>query len=275
MHSMIGATNFAPVANPYFSRLEGGPAAATYHSDAATGGPWAAHLQHGGPPAALLVAVAEQLATEHGRTDLAARRLAAEFVGPVPVGDVSVDASIARSARTAVLVDATLSAHGRVCVHARIWLVRRADTTAIAPPVPDPDSPPTHLPGLDGSFPYADSIEWRLVRGSLRRPGPGVVWARPDRHILDALPMSSLQRACLIGDSASGISAELDWTRWSFLNVDLDVHLARSIVGDWVQLDAVTQLGADGSAVARSTVSDLAGPVGATLQTLVVEPRQP
>jgi len=272
---MIGTTNFAPVANPYFSLLEGGPAAATYHSDPATAGPWAPHLQHGGPPVALLVAVAEQLVAGHaGRTDLVALRTAAEFVGPVPVTDVTVEATVARSARTAALVDATLVANGRVCLHARVWLVLHADTSQVAHPVPPPSDPPSGLPNLDASFPYADSIEWRLIRGGLHVPGPGVVWARPDRPILAGLTMTSLQRACLVGDSASGISAELDWTQWSFLNIDLDVHLARPMTGDWLQIDAATQLGPSGSGLARSTLSDLSGPVGATLQKLVVEPHR-
>jgi hypothetical protein len=161
-----------------------------------------------------------------------------------------------------------------VCLHARIWLVRVADTAGIAPPVPPEAAVPEDLPGLDGTFPYADSIEWRRVRGGLGTPGPGVVWARPARAILDGIALSGLQRACLIGDSASGISSELDWTQWSFLNIDLTVHLARPPAGDWLHLDAVTQLGPVGSALARSTLSDVSGPVGATLQTLVLEPRR-
>ncbi len=79
----------------------------------------------------------------------------------------------------------------------------------------------------------------------------------------------------LIADSGNGLSSELDWAQWSFLNVDLDVHLARPLLGEWVLLDAVTQLGAHGSALARSTISDRHGVVGAGLQTLVVAPVRP
>jgi Thioesterase-like superfamily len=91
--------------------------------------------------------------------------------------------------------------------------------------------------------------------------------------ILAGLSMSGLQRAVLVGDSASGISAELSWQTWSFLNIDLQVHLARPVEGEWLLMDAVTQLGPAGSALARSTLSDARGPVGATLQTLVLAPR--
>jgi hypothetical protein len=76
----------------------------------------------------------------------------------------------------------------------------------------------------------------------------------------------------LLADSASGISAELSWDQWSFANVDLDLHLFRIGTGDWLLVDAVTQLGA-GVAMTRSRLADLAGDVGAGLQTLLVRPR--
>jgi hypothetical protein len=42
--------------------------------------------------------------------------------------------------------------------------------------------------------------------------------------------------------------------------------------GEWLLLDAATQIGASGSALARSTMSDTRGLLGAGLQTLVVAP---
>ena len=84
--------------------------------------------------------------------------------------------------------------------------------------------------------------------------------------------LSGLQRAALLADSASGISAELSWDDWSFANVDLDLHLFRTGTGDWLLVDAVTRLGA-GVALTRSRLADLAGDVGAGLQTLLVRPR--
>ena len=256
----------------YFTHIEGPWAFGRYFADAATGGPWSPGLQHGGPPGALLVLIAEGLAAEHtGRSDLVALRLAAEYIRPVPVGEVRVSADVVRVARTAVLVDVTLSDTDRVCLHGRVWLVRIADTSEIAPPLADPALPPADLPGQPADFPYARSLEWRTVSGGLDQRGPGIAWARPNRPILAGVATTGLQRAVLVGDSASGISSELDWSVWSFVNVDLQVHLARPLQGEWVQLDASTQLGPSGSALTRSTVSDVCGVVGATLQTLVLE----
>jgi hypothetical protein len=66
----------------------------------------------------------------------------------------------------------------------------------------------------------------------------------------------------------------LDWTRWTFLNVDLDVHLARPMLGDWLLMDALTRVGTHGAGLARSTLSDTAGVLGSTAQTLVLAPRR-
>src|SRR4051794_10713450 len=88
--------------------------AARYVASPATTGPWDPRLQHGGPPSALLVLLAEQLAaTRTERTDLVAVRYAGEFVGPVPVGDVEVAAGVVRVARSGVLVALSLSALDR------------------------------------------------------------------------------------------------------------------------------------------------------------------
>jgi acyl-Coa thioesterase superfamily protein/acyl-CoA thioesterase superfamily protein len=266
------------MANAFFAILAGSntgsPADGSYLAAAETGGPWASELQHGGPPNALLVHAAERLAdAETGRTDLVALRTAAEFVGPVPVGPVTTQARIVRAARTAVLVDTVLRAGGRDCVHARVWLVADRDTATIAPPLSPAAGPPDGLPGLGASFPYADAIEWRAVRGNIDRPGPATFWARSRIGLLEGQELSGLQRAALLGDSASGISSALDWSQWSFLNIDLDVHLGRPARGDWLCLDAATELGPNGSALTRAPLADVHGPVGATAQTLVVAKR--
>jgi hypothetical protein len=261
------------VGNAYFDAIGSDGAWTRYRSDPATAGPWASHLQHGGPPSALLVLAAERAAREiGGRTDLVAMRLAVEFVGPVPVTEVQVRTDIVRAARSGTLVSAVLSADGRDCLHGRVWLIRTADTESIAAPA-EPTELPADLPDLGAGFPYGDSIEWRVVHGGLRVAGPGAAWARPRMPILAEVEPTGLQRAALIGDSASGLSSALDWQVWSFLNVDLDIHLSRPPHGDWLLLDAHTTLGTDGAGLATARLADELGTVGRTLQTLVVEPR--
>lgn len=260
----------------YFVLNHESPSRCDYASDPATGGPWRADLQHGGPPNALQVHAAEQVARQESQhADLFAVRLASEFVGPVPVADVSTTARVVRKARAAVLVETSIEAAGRICLTGRVWLVAGADTSAIAAdPDPAPRPPTDYPPMADTGFPYGRTIEWRSVFGGLAEPGPARVWTRPTVPLLAGESMSALQRAVLVGDSASGISAELDWAAWSFANVDLDVHLTRPVVGDWLLIDAETHLGPGGYALARSTLSDEHGLVGSTAQTLLVTPRR-
>ena len=239
-----------------------------------TEGPWASGMQHGGPPNALAVAAAEhavQAAT--GRTDLVALRLASDFVGPVPVSDLEVRTSVLRAARSAVLVEVVVSAGGRDCLSSRVWFVRDVDTSALVVPSAVRELP-ADAPGIDADFGYGRSIEWRFVDGAMRAPGPAAAWARPRGALFEGYVWSGLARAVVVADSGNGLSAELDWDEWGFLNVDLDVHLARPLDGEWVLLDARTQLGAHGSALASSTLSDVHGVVGTGNQTLVVARRR-
>lgn len=220
------------VSNTYFSPVDEDAQGGRYLADAATGGPWNPDLQHGGPPNALLIRAAERAAAaETGRTDLISVRLAAEFVGPVPVAEVSTSARVVRAAHSGVLVEVILTGGERECLRGRVWLIRDDDTSAVAPPPAPPQGPADVTPSFGMSFPYSDSIDWHEVSGSITVPGPGVVWARPRRSLVPGEELTGLQRVAFIGDSASGISAELDWSTWSFLNVDLDVHLARPFVG--------------------------------------------
>ena len=239
-----------------------------------TEGPWVPGMQHGGPPNALAVAAAERVVNATtGRTDLVALRLASDFVGPVPVADLDVRTSVLRAARSAALVEVVVSAAGRDCLSSRVWFVRDSDTAALAAPAPTAPELPAEAPGIDADFGYGHSIEWRFVRGAMRRPGPAAAWARPRGELFEGYRWTGLARAALVGDSGNGLSAELDWDEWGFLNVDLDIHLARPLDGDWVLLDARTQLGAHGSALASSTLSDIRGVVGTGNQTLVVAER--
>lgn len=259
---------YEPYARVLEERIDGGRYRLGPHSV----GPWHADLAHGGPPAALLVRAAERLAGAGGG-DLVAMRVSAEFVGPVPVGDVVVAARTLRAARSATLVEATLTARERTCLSGRVWLVRAADTGALAPPLPQLRPVPDGPGGIGADFPYSRTIEWRVISGGMGTPGPGVTWACPLHPLVHGERLTGLQRAALLGDSASGLSSELDWARWSFVNLDLDVHLSRPVDGDWLLLDAVTSLGSHGAALARSTVSDRRGPVGCTAQTLVLAAR--
>ena len=80
-------------------------------------------------------------------------------------------------------------------------------------------------------------------------------------------------RATLTGDFCNGISSVLDFRRWTFINGDLTISLARLPVGEWILLDAQTWLGDQGTGLAFARLGDERGYFGRAVQSLVVEPR--
>src|SRR5919202_957105 len=72
-----------------------------------TASPWGCGSEHGGPPAALL---GRALASDAGGEGGIFARLAFEILGPIPVGELSVEAKTVRPGRRISLREATLAA---------------------------------------------------------------------------------------------------------------------------------------------------------------------
>ena len=82
-----------------------------------------------------------------------------------------------------------------------------------------------------------------------------------------------MARTLLVADSGSGVGAALPATGYIFINVDVTVALTRDPASDWMLLEAETSIGADGTGIAATRLSDQAGPCGRAWQTLLVAPR--
>jgi hypothetical protein len=247
-----------------------------YRPSAHTAGPWSTDSQHLGPPTALLVREFEQC---EPRADMALTRLTVEVLGPVPVTDLDVVASVERPGRSVELLRGALLANGREVAVARAWRMTTTDTTTVvtgAPPALKPPMQATAMPIPDGwSRGYVDALEWRTLRGGMFQPGGATVWARLRVDVVAGEEPSGLQRLLAVADSASGVSSKLDIRHWLFINTDLSVHLYRQPRGEWVGLDADTVIGPTGAGVATSVLHDQDGAVGRTTQSLLVRPRMP
>ncbi|MGZ4649260.1 MAG: thioesterase family protein [Kineosporiaceae bacterium] len=240
-------------------------------------GPWSSELMHGGPPSALLVHACERAAAD-AFPGLVAVRASLDFLSAIPVGDVELSARVVRAGRRITLTEATMTVAEREVLVARTWHVRVADAPtpqldedSAAPPPPPADCPETMTTWV---FPYAQALEWRLVSGDPVGPGASAVWSRARIPVVAGEEPTGLQRAVLTADSGNGISATIDWGAWSFVNIDLDVHLSRPLEGAWVFLDARTRYEASGTGLATSVLEDEQGRVGRGAQTLVVTPRR-
>jgi hypothetical protein len=102
---------------------------------------------------------------------------------------------------------------------------------------------------------------------------PGKVWMRLRHPILPDEPATPLVRLVATADFGNGVSAELPFEEYLFINADLSIHLWRAPQGEWIGLDARTLLHGGGTGTAESVLHDTSGPVGRAFQTLVVQPR--
>ena len=242
-----------------------------FRSTGHTAGPWDVRSQHAGPPAALLGRALE--ATDPREGTLLAR-VTFEILGPVPVAEVEVENRVVRPGRTVELLEAQLSAGGRPVMTARAWrlpLTEAPAAGAVPAPIarPDEETPPPH------DFGYGHAVELRFAAGGWFAPGPATAWTRLKVGIVTGEAPSPLQRVLAVADSGNGISAVMSWDEWLFINPELTVHLLRPPEGEWVVLDAATSIAPGGAGLARSVLSDEAGPVAYGSQSLLVAPRPP
>lgn len=242
-----------------------------------TAGPWAVGFQHAGPPAALLGRAIERC---DGAEEFRVGRITFELRRPVPIGGLTVRTS-RQPGRRVDRVEAVLhDAGGTELIRALALRVRSVDTTAaaeLAPPAAPALPPPTAPPAPPAAFfpspvGYHTAMEVSFVTGSWDEPGPAQAWLRPRVALVDDEPCSPLGRVLVAADSGNGLSAVLDPSVWRFVNPDLSVALQREPTSDWVGLAARTGVGGDGRGLAVADVYDLAGPIGSSVQTLLIEP---
>ena len=244
-----------------------------------TRGPWDPGLQHAGPPAALLArAVEAASAIEDGQTV----RLAYDILRPLPIAPQSVATRVLRPGRRVEQLEGELTGEdGTVLMRVTAWRMRREAVTVPEAAVRSDPLPAPPETGRPGSFAeiwteevaYHRALDWRFVDGDFGAPGPATAWTNLLVPLVAGEPATPLQRLLVMADAASGISAMLDWHAYTFVNVELGIHLLRQPEGEWMAMDAITRLGDQGAALCTSALSDARGRVGASTQSLLVAAR--
>ncbi len=242
-----------------------------------TRGPWDPGAQHAGPPSALL-ARAFELLPESERFQIV--RISFEILRPVPIATVRIETRVLRPGRRVQLVEAELSVDGQVLIRATAWRIEIAPVDLPAAAVDSSAPPPPPEEGAEAEFfpteqehGYHSAMEVRFVKGGFMQLGPGTAWLRMRKPLVGGEEPTPLQRALVAADVGNGISAELDYRRFVFVNVELSVHLERMPVGEWIGVDAVTLAQPTGVATAESVLYDREGRIGRAAQTLVVSAR--
>ena len=238
-------------------------------------GPWDPSMQHGSPPAALVVWAAERIPTP---VAMRVARVTVDLMRPVPVAPLTIESEVLREGRKIQLCAIRLLAGGVVVVGATVLKIKvRANELP-----PEAAIEPVELPGPDqsriervdfSSSPFVTGMSLRAARGHFGVPGPGAIWYRVDRPLVESAVISQAMRAVVASDLCNGTSTALDFREWTFINADLSVSLARQPVGDWILLDAESWIGPDGAGLAMARLADERGYFGRAVQSLVIERR--
>jgi acyl-coenzyme A thioesterase PaaI-like protein len=238
-------------------------------------GPWDPRMQHGSAPAALAVWAAEAIPT---REPMRIARVTVDLMRPVPVAPLTVESEVLREGRKIQLCAVRLLADNVVVVGATVLKIK-AQAQVLPADIADP---PVELPGPDGSrpepadfssSPFVKGVSLRAARGRFGVQGPGAIWYRVDRPLVEGSPVSQAMRAVVAADFCNGTSAALDFRQWTFINADLTVSFAREPLGEWILLDAESWIGPDGAGLAMARLADQRGYFGRVVQSLVIEKR--
>lgn len=236
-------------------------------------GPWDPDAQHGGAPAALL---GGELERHEPNPELRIARITFELLRPVPLGALHVRTATVRPGKRVQLLEATLSApDGTELVKARALRVARAPLGAGTQPEEAPAAPEaiaaSPAPWGTEAFP-GGAVEIRFAHGALTEPGPATAWFRLRMPVIAGEQPTPLQRLLAAADFPNGISSELSWRDWIFINPDLTVYIEREPTGEWVALQAHTRVTEHEGALAQAVLFDGEGRIGRSLQSLYVAP---
>jgi hypothetical protein len=238
-------------------------------------GPWDPSMQHGSAPAALVVWAAENIPTP---VPMRIARVTIDLMRPVPLAPLTVKTDVKREGRKIQLCAITLLAGDVVVVTASVLKIK---TQALALP-PEIADRPVELPGPEASLPepadfssspFVKGMSLRAARGRFGAPGPGAIWYRVERPLIEGFAVSQAMRAVVAADFCNGTAPSLDFRQWTFINADLTVSMAREPVGEWILLDGESWIGLDGAGLAMARLADERGTFGRAVQSLVIEKR--
>lgn len=251
----------------------------TVRASELTRGPWDPRYQHAGPPIAMVCRAIEAAAREHGLMHIG--RLTANLLRPVPIAELEIEVTTDHAGRNAAHYSARLWGEGKELARFTA-LVQRENELALPDgldghPLPQaPRSPaestPQRIPFGRQLPGYADLVENRVASGTFFR-SRCAAWFRLQRPLVENEDPSGYQRVAVAADSGNGVSAVLDFERYSFVNADLTINLLRRPLGEWVCVDARTLLAPNGCGLAESQLFDETGLIGRATQSLSVRAR--
>lgn len=238
-------------------------------------GPWSPDALHGGPVAALVVSVAEELLPGD---ELITSRMTLELVRPVPMQPLTTAVRVIKSGRRVNLVDVEILANGKHAALARIQRTRfqavqlpplEGTGAELCPPdkLPEDYAPPDpwhRHPDFRRSAFVGGACEMRTSRpeGIFGRD-PIDAWLNVFADLTPGQPLSASAAVCAAADCGNALGApEAPGTATRFINADLTVHLVRVPHDHWVHMHPTTVWMDHGIGHTRCALSDRQGMLG-------------
>jgi hypothetical protein len=238
-----------------------------------TQGPWASDAQYGGTPAALLTWAVERVPT---LVPMRIARLTVDMHRPVPLGRLGIETEVVREGKRLQIVVAVIRDAAGVEV-ARATALRFRTAAGPTDAGTDPGLPPIVVPPFgavrapnprpEGRSGFTDALETR--DGGAR--GQATSWYRATRPVIAGEVPSPTVRLAWASDFTANSGNFLDLSRWSAINADLTINLARVPVGEWTGVVARAWYVEDGIGLARADMFDLDGFVGSCTASLLVD----
>ncbi len=243
-------------------------------------GPWSEDAQHGGAPAALLARAVERF---DGGETMTVVRVTVDLLRPVPIAPLRIATRLSRAGKKVQIVEASLVVEDTGVEVARASGLRLRRGHLPLPEGAAPSGrPPLSVDGFISKPPWSGQItyegfhsgavEMRFVAGTFAEPGPATAWIRLRVPLVAGETTSPLARVAAAADFGNGISWALSRRDgYRFINPDLTIYLHRHPVGEWVALEATTLPDPLGVGLAESRLYDERGPIGRSIQSLLVE----
>ena len=148
-------------------------------------------------------------------------RVTIDLMRPVPVAPLTLETEVLREGRKIQLCAVRLLAGGVLTVAATVLKIKSQSQQL----PPEATAPALELPGPDqsriedaafSSSPFLTGMSLRAARGRFGVPGPGAIWYRADRPLVEGSAISQAMRAVVASDFCNGTSAVLDFRQWTF-----------------------------------------------------------
>ena len=210
-----------------------------------------------------------------GADDWRVSRLTVDLFRPAALKPVQITTATVRAGRRVRVVDALITCDGHEVgrVNALLLATSEEPPGTIWRPTaaswPDPET----LPEPFDSTGEADDDGWlfRVAQGGFDSAVQSLVWTNETVSLVEGETISPLVRAAISGDIACPLANSSDEGLY-YINADYTMYLARYPVGNWVGIEVVQQLQADGISIASANLVDRDGPFATSSGSSLARP---